>query len=281
MGFYGKHFSYNGISCDEFGLALYDIGEAGQGSSTFIASSGEIIEDWIPLKHSSYFYGVRQNTPLTFTMVFGVDPEIKKSKPLVTPDDFLDRWEINRINNWLTAHTDSRKWLEIEQPDTEYLRYYCTITDLQLITHGWYPWAYQCTVSCDSAYAYTYPYKFRYSVGTSSASETKTVFLRSRSNINELYYPDMIITPKKKERILIQNLAVEDKSFIMNPSKYVSGMTINISGDTEVISCSEEWDMYEGFNFNFVPLTPGNNKLKLQGCFDVEFICEFPVNPGG
>lgn len=281
MGFYGKHFSYNGISCDEFGLAIYDIGNMGQGDSSNVASAGEVTEDWIPLRNRSFFYGVRQNTPLSFNIIFGVDPEIKKDKMIVTPYDYLDRWEINKINNWLTAHTDSRKWLEIEQPDTEYLRYYCTITNLQLITHGWFPWAYQCTVTCDSPYAYTYPYKYKYSVGSANADGEKTVSLRSRSNINEFYYPDIKITPKKKGQIYIENLTAEKEEMILDPEKYTDGMTITIHGGDQIIESSEGWDMYEGFNFNFLPLVIGDNHIKLKGFFDIEFICEFPVNPGG
>lgn len=55
MGFYGNHFSFDGIPCDEFGLAIYDIEGNSQGNSVDIASSGTIIEDWIPAKSKSFF----------------------------------------------------------------------------------------------------------------------------------------------------------------------------------------------------------------------------------
>ena len=69
MGFFGNHFSFDGIPCEEFGLAIYDINGNSQGDTGIVASVGEVIEDWIPSRSKSFFYGIKRNTPLSFKMV--------------------------------------------------------------------------------------------------------------------------------------------------------------------------------------------------------------------
>ena len=275
MGFYGNHFSFNGYPCEEFGLALYDIEGNAQGNSGQIASTGEVIEDWIPTKSRSFFYGIRQNTPLVFKMVFGVDPELNLKNQFPTMEDFLDRWEIAKIGNWLTGHSDNRKWLEIEQADMETVRFFCTITDLEIVTHAWYPWAFACTVTCDSPYGYMFPKHYRYScLGTNS------VVLKSKSLINDFYYPTMTITPKGLGEISIVNQTDNGREFLIS-SLPESINTIFVDNDREIIKASNSQNLYDYFNFNFFRVRPGKNQLILRGDFDLDICCEFPVNVGG
>lgn len=275
MGFYGNHFSFNGIPCEEFGLSIYDIGGTSQGNSGQIASTGEIIEDWIPTKSKSFFYGIKQNTPLSFKMIFGVDPELNQQNGFPTMEDFLDRWEIARISNWLTGHSDNRKWLEIEQPDMETVRFFCTITDLEIITHGWYPWAFSCTVTCDSPYGYMFPKIYKY-----TCSELNDVSLYNKSLVNEFYYPKMEIVPKDDGDVSIINESDGNRSFVLKNISENLG-TITVDNEREIIKTSDGRNIYDNFNFNFFRLKPGTNKLALSGSFELKICCEFPVNVGG
>ena len=276
MGFFGSHFSFNGIPCEEFGLAIYDISGNSQGDSGMVASVGEVIEDWIPSRSKSFFYGIKQNTPLSFKMVFGVNPELNQQNEFPTMDDYLDRWEISEINNWLTGHSDSRKWLEIEQPDMETVRFLCAITDLEIITHAWYPWAFSCTVTCDSPYGYMFPKVFSYNC----VGET-TVTLRNKSSVNEFYYPRMTITPRGVSKISIVNQSDKNREFLLNNLPITSGTIIEVDNERGIIKTSDGRNIYDYFNFQFFRLKPGNNKLVLSGDFNVEIHCEFPMNVGG
>ena len=276
MGFYGQHFSFNGTPCEKFGLAIYDIDGNSQGKSGFVASVGKVVEDWIPTKSRSLFYGIQQNTPLTFTMTFGVDPELQREHGFITMDDYLDRWEITQINNWLTGHKDGRKWLEIEQPDMDSIRFSCTITDLDIITHAWYPWAFTCTVTCDSPYGYMHPKTYHY-----TCSGTKTVNLVNKSFINDFYSPVMIITPQSLDRISIINMSDENREFRLERLPGGTGKEIYIDNDRGIIKTADGSNIYDYFNFNFFRLCPGNNQLALSGNFTLKVLCEFPVNVGG
>lgn len=276
MGFYGNHFSFNGTPCEEFGLAIYDIDGNSQGNTGLIASVGKVIEDWIPTKSKSFFYGIQQNTPLTFTMVFGVDPELNQNNEFPTMEDFLDRWEIARISNWLTGHSDNRKWLEIEQPDMETVRFFCTITDLKIITHAWYPWAFSCTVTCDSPYGYMFPKDYKY-----TCSGTKTVSLYSKSLINEFYYPTMIIVPQTMNQISIINKADSNREFLLKNLPISIGTEITVDNERGIIKTSDGRNIYDYFNFNFFRLRSGNNQLVLSGNFEINISCEYPINVGG
>lgn len=276
MGFYGNRFSFNGIPCEKFGLAIYDIDGNSQGKSNLVPTVGKVIEDWIPTKSKSLFYGIQQNTPLTFNMTFGVDPELQREKGFITMDDYFDRWEITSINNWLTGHRDSRKWLEIEQPDMETVRFLCTITDLDIITHAWYPWAFTCTVTCDSPYGYLFPKKYVY-----SCSGTANVSLHSKSAVNDFYYPIMTITPKNSGDISIVNQSDNDREFLLKDISAGAEASIYVDNDRGIIRRADGLNIYDNFNFNFFRLLPGNNRLVLNGNFSLIVDCEFPVNVGG
>lgn len=275
MGFWGNHFSFDGIACEEFGLALIDIGSYKQDEDGAVASAGEIIEDWVPSRNRSYFYGIQQNTPLTFRMVFGVDPELTDLGQIVTMDDYFDRWEITEINNWLTGHNE-RKWLEIEQPDMETVRFFCTITDLSVITPGWCPWAFSCTVTCDSAYGYQYPKTYHYSVSGSTS-----VTLKSKNKTNEPYYPIMYITPRNVTEVSIKNVTDGSAEFLLSNIPISAGVKITVDNDRGIITTTSDINIYDSFNFKFLRILPGNNVLNLRGYFDIDIVCEFPVNIGG
>ena len=276
MGFFGNHFSFDGIPCEEFGLAIYDINGNSQGDTGIVASVGEVIEDWIPSRSKSFFYGIKRNTPLSFKMVFGVDPRLNLQNKFPTMEDYLDRWEIAKINNWLTGHSNSRKWLEIEQPDMESVRFYCTITDLEIITHAWYPWAFSCTVTCDSPYGYMFPKVFRYNC--SSKSEVK---LYSDSLVNEFYYPKLVITPTEPYEISIVNESDNGRKFTLSKEALSVGKKIEIDNERGIIKTEDGRNIYDYFNFQFFRVKPGTNKLTLTGYFNIEIHCEFPMNVGG
>jgi len=108
MAFYGCEFIFDGVSCSQYGLKVYDFGGTGQSDVTM--QSGDIVEDRIARRYDALTYGLTQNKALNFSLVFGPNEE---SLDAASP---MDRYDIQRISSWLTGHKE-RKWLSIVQPD--------------------------------------------------------------------------------------------------------------------------------------------------------------------
>lgn len=267
MSFYGSSFSFDGISCEEYGLMLYDFDTHTQGDSKY-ATGMQIIEDRLPMRSRSLFYGAYYDAPLEFKLVFGVDED---SAACGTP---LDRQDMEVIGSWLTGH-NAYKWLAIDQPDMEGLLYRCIITDLEMIEVAMCKWAFQCNVHCDSPYAYTLPQQIRYEVD----GELDAI-LHSRSSANGFYYPDVSIALSGSDGFRITNVSDGERSTeFSGPLQF--GDTIELSGDTGIISARSGLNMYQHFNFVFPRLVRGDNKIKITGRGAVTFTCSFPVNIGG
>lgn len=269
MGFIAKKFSYNRVPCEEYGLRIYDIDGNNNEAASF-ASAGELETDVIPSIGRNYLYGRSYETPLEFNLVFGLDPLMLKMH------EHFDRYEMDAIANWLTGETQY-KWLEIEQPDLEIIRYRCVISELTPIQLSWLPWAFSAKVTCDSPYGYMFPQKFHY-----SCNGTTEINLISRSTINKLYYPKLDIQQNGSSTISILNKSVgEELTFTNLPQSYF--LTISIDNALGKIKSSDSSceNLYKYFNFNWLPLKKGMNKLQVKGNCILDFTCEFPVNYGG
>lgn len=270
MGFIAKRFSYNRVPCEEFGLRIFDI-DGNDNEATPFASAGELQTDVIPSKGRVFLYGRTYENPLEFNLVFGLDPLMLKMH------EHLDRYEMDAIANWLTG-SNQYQWLEIEQPDLEVIRYRCVFSELEPIQLSWLPWAFTAKVTCDSPYGYMFPQNFHY-----PCNGTTSIGLISRSTINRLYYPKMKIQLNGSNTISIVNKSCnnEEMKFTGLPQNYF--LTISVDGELGKIESSDSSysNLYKYFNFNWLPLKKGMNKLEVKGNCILDFICEFPVNCGG
>ena len=89
MSFYGTSMIFDGVSCEEMGLVMYDFTSNRQSATTF-SSDLEIAEDRIGGRYRSLFYGGAVNAPLTFTMVLcASEDRAERNEP-------LDRWDLRR-----------------------------------------------------------------------------------------------------------------------------------------------------------------------------------------
>ncbi len=275
MAFYGCEFSFNGIPSSQYGLMLYDIGGIVE-DGTF--SSGlEIVEDRTARRYKPLFYGVKQNTPLTFTMTFGVHPnDIDKGRS-------LDRYDMAVVAAWLTGQ-DGYRYLEIAQPDMEAMRYRCIITELSYVTWGQIPWAFRCTVTCDSPFAYLRPITYEIVPSTNVTRIT----INSRAPVP--YYPRLeydyvydsnLNNTAKTLRII--NDSDNTRDFSLGDGMLVSNQHIVIDNENEIITTDADINLYDYFNYTFFRLLPGENKLKIRGSQSsvLRMICEYPINIGG
>lgn len=56
---------------------------------------------------------------------------------------------------------------------------------------------------------------------------------------------------------------------------------INVDNDRCIITNDQDLNIYPYFNFRFLKLIKGENRLKVSGKGILRIICEFPVNVGG
>ena len=212
---------------------------------------------------------MNQNQALEFTLVFGPNMES------IDANSSMDRYDIDAITAWLTGH-NGYKWLMIVQDDMELFRYKCIVSGLRLITYGNMPWAFSCTISCDSPFAYMIPETISYTV-----SGTSTVTLRNRGGYNGFYRPKMEITMNSGDSITIQNQSDGNRAFQFADLPGGNSLVISIDNQNQVITNSQNLNLYPYFNMKFMRLVRGDNVLQITGNATVSFICEFPVNIGG
>lgn len=268
MAFSGYELIFDGISGMKYDLLLYDIGSNKQSDNVNFTSVGKIVEDRIAKSPTSLLYGIEDNEPLSFPIVLAASPErMERRIP-------YDRFEIEAISSWLTGH-QTWKTLKIVQPDLSQAQYRCLITDFTQISYGNLPWAFSCTVTCDSPYAYRSTQEFEYACG---GGETD-VLLRNSSSYNGLYYPIVEILLPDSRAIEIVNLSNKNVSFKFEnlPSAVHK---IVVDNRSKVISNDAELNIYSCFNFGYIGLVRGDNALRITGPCTVKFICNFPTNVG-
>lgn len=263
MSFYGSSFSFDGISCEEYGLMLYDFNNTGMKASEFTTGM-DVIEDRLPQRARSLFYGTGYKDPLEFTLVFGV---ADSSEP-------IDRQEMEVLASWLTEH-DDYKWLTIDQEDMVGIRYRCIMTDLKMLEFAGDKWALSCEVHCDSPFAYTMPEKFSYTV-----NGTADVVLHSRSSSNRPYYPPTTIALNGSGDFSVVNHSDGNYETKFTGVPQTSDI-IDIDSENGIITTSHGLNVYPNFNFKFPRLVRGDNHLTITGKGTIVFVCEFPVNVGG
>lgn len=269
MAFYGSLFSFDGISCEQYGLMLYDIGSSTEDG--IVVPSVSISEDRVSQRYQPLHFGVKEETPLSFSLTFGVNTD------LIDKEQYLKRWDIANITEWLI---DSKyKWLAIGQEDMECYRYRCIITDLKYTTYGKMPWAFTCTVTCDSQYAYTLPETFIYTVN-SSVSNPYTINLYCPAAVKH-YYPEIRIEDIGSTSVTIINKTDKGGRFEITNLSLEDGLFVNVNGMNQIITCSNNQNLYENFSGNFFRLVRGNNEINIIANATIIFQTEFPVRIGG
>lgn len=267
MAFYGSTFVFNGVPCEDFDLMLYDVGSTSQENGEF-ASVVSIVEEELATKWKPIFYGVKFEKKLEFEMVFGVNQK------RLDEGSFLDRYELEAVASWLTG-LDGYRWLSIAQEDMRHVRYKCYVSSLEIVGYGMIPWALRASITCDSPYAYMSESEFVYTI-----SGSKSINFLNESSYNGYYYPKLEIATQGGGSFSIENETDNKRVFELKDIP-ASITKINIDNENGVIKNDADLNLYDCFNFNFLRLKRGYNKLNVTGNGTLKIICEFPVNVGG
>ena len=247
MSFNSYEFSLAGESSYQYGLMLYDFGGTGQSNVNF-GNQASIVETRTNLRIQPLHFGVNYHQkPLEFKLVFGAEEP-------------LDRYELENISMWLTGH-QRYQWLSIDQPDLEFVQFYCLITRLTPLAHGWLPVAFEADVVCDCPYAYGLPFEKQYTIN----GKTEILF-RNNSSVHEYIKPIISFHPSTgTTKLSIVNLDDERREFLLDriPASVSSIEIDNLNGIIQ--ETVNSINLYDGFNLNFFRLVHGDNHLVVTG----------------
>lgn len=267
MSYFGRAFMFDSVPCEEYDLMLYDVGDAGD-EDIKISGVGEIVEEAVADKWKPYFFGVKPAEKLEFDIVFGVNEDrLDKYK-------YLDRYEVAAVSAWLTGHNEY-KWLFIDQPDMHPFGYRCFIKDLAVTQFGKVPWALKAHVVCDSPYAY-----LEETVTGIEVDGEAELEIFNPSSAGGFYYPVITFDMTGGTAFSVTNEQDQDRGPSITD---IPGSVTSITVDNEhgVITNNADLNLYENFNFEFLRLARGYNKLTITGTGTLDIVCEFPVNVGG
>lgn len=281
MAFYGCDFIFDGKRASTFlepslegapykRLMLYNIGSYGQDDADL--SVGEIEEDRIGRRYDPLLYGLRQNDPLQFTLVFGIDPDDLVGETCFT------REEIARITQWLTGHQEY-KVLKIDQSDMEHYSYKAMVTGLRLVSDGGLPVAFSAEITCDSPFAYKDAESYEIPFYMDSDPTQCTVSCDWMANV--YFYP--IIDIEIGGATYIEIVNITDGGRIMRIDNIPSGVSdIHIDCKNQIITEPNGYNLYTGFSMRFLRFIRGDNEITVQsdGTGSVSITCELPVNIG-
>lgn len=269
MSFRCCKFTYDDVSCENFGLIVYDVDGGGNDAGKF-ATGVSIVEEKVASRWKPFFYGTKIEGKLSFQLTFGINVE------RLDNGEYLSRSELEAIASWLTGK-DSYRWLYIEQEDLSQIGYKCLVTSLDIIENGSYPFAFRASFECDGPYAYLPEQVFEFSV-----NGTKNVQIMNGSSHNGFYMPELEITfsGTGKRNMSIQNNSDDARIFSLTdmPNAVTS---VDVDNEHQVLHIDgESLNPYQYFNFKFFRLVNGLNELTLTGKGSVKIICRFPVNVG-
>lgn len=239
-------FTFDGESSLMHGLMLYDFDGKGQSNVSF-GNKASIIETRTNTRIQPLHFGVNHNeSPLQFKLVFG------STEP-------LDRYELEEISYWLTGHQEYR-WLSIDQPDLEHVQFYCIVSELTPLHHGWLPVAFEATIICDCPYAYGFPFEQAFTV----EGEKKALF-RNESSVREYISPTLTYTTSNGGPFVIVNHDDGNREFRIDDIP-TGEVEITIDGTNGIITeTTHGYNLYKGFNLNFLRFVSGDNHLTITG----------------
>ena len=268
MSFYGCSFIYDGIPSEEFGLMIYDFGSVSQDDGS-VGTELTILEDRIQRRSTPIHYGIVNNTPLQFNLVFGsLEP--------------LDRFDVAAVAGWLCGHSLYKPFMVV-QPDMAIYHYKAIIVNLDIIPWSGSPVAFNATLICDSPFAYMQMDDWI----ASCDIDTLSAVFDNRSNVNDFYYPERFevtysaLSLRNTDSLSISNESTGETILFNGLSKPGILNTISIDSRRQIVSSSDGTNLYSNFNFVFPRFRRGHNTIVCDNPdISITISRDFPMNIG-
>lgn len=280
------HFTFDGVSSEDYGLMIYYIGDPGVIEEN--VWEADIIEERLSTRFDPIHYGVNINKSKTLELIIG-------------SENYIDRETVEEILDWFTSH-NTYKWLEFDQDDLSDWRYKVLFSNIQMVGVNGLPFAFRCDVTFDSQYAYEYPTAFVYDIENGQVKDARGNLADYATLVNSgkhygYYYPKMTIEIAEGcDRFTIANETDNpERKFILNiPNNFATDdgsdkFIATVDNKNQIMSCNcSNVNIYKQFgdkinddavkfigNHYFVRLLKGDNKLTFEGSGTVTFNCEF------
>lgn len=247
---------FDGVPSEAFGLMLATVGNDRQEAGKF-GGKVSIQEDRSVMRHDSFHYGAVQNQALSFPISLVVTEGKRR----------LDRFDLAAISGWLVGHSRYKE-LVICQPDMKNVFYRAIVTELEAVEVGGQAVGVKATVTCDAPYAYLRCADTLIAGGP--------VIYRNRSNINDDYFPRLVLSGVRSAASIANETTGETFS--------LSGMSstekdVFIDSQNGCLSSSDEENIYECWNEVVPKFARGDNLISVAGGM-LTVKNEFPWNVG-
>ena len=236
----GMTFVFDNVPSEMFGLFIGSFGKNGQTTSS-AGSDVTLVTDTVNTRVSPYFYGVKQDTVLTFPMT-------------VVSETPLDRHMVGAIERWLFGQSVYKR-LQIMRCDMLDMYFNCFLTSPSNIKVNGETYGFSFTVTCDAPWGWSG--ELVTEKRTLFGVNTVTVVNQSEDN----GFTNPVITLKSSadgQDIEVKNL--DDNREAMRFSNVRNGEIITVDNDTKIVTSDIGLNVFDRFNGNFIRLCIGRNR---------------------
>lgn len=176
--------------------------------------------------------------------------------------------DIFEIANWLV--TDNYKILELGNQSGIY--YNAVLVNSEGLHHYANGGILPVEFSTNSPYAWSIPKEEQFEISSSTV-----INVVGGSNAVDYYYPYMEIKKTSSQGdVKIQNLTTDDKEIEIK-DMFVNE-TITLDNDWELCKTDKAMaTMHDRFNYEWLRLRRGNNRIKVTGACEIKFVHNYPV----
>jgi len=242
--FFGSNFIFDNINSERFGLQIGYFNKSGI-MDTFSGIVRKVDEVRIKGNSTPEFFGVDISGKINFEL-------------LLFSRVSLDLYDRQAIDQWLFAN--EYKYFRIEQDDYKGFVFNCIFTEGTKVEIGSLPYAKRIKVECDGLYLYGNEQQHNYI----STINNTVRYINNTSNINDYYYPEMVITSTTGGTVNITNNTLGETTTFTN---LIAGEVLTVNNEKGIITSSLGVRRMSNFNKNWFRLITNNNTITLQGNF--------------
>ena len=146
------------------------------------------------------------------------------------------------------------------------------------LAEGGLPVAFSAEISCNSPFAYKTPVS--YTVITTGGDDYLRINYPAMTN--NVFYPVIDISLTNATYIRFVNTDDRGRAMLIDDIPSGGSISIHIDCQNQIITASDGYNLYPGFNMKFLRLVPGDNDIHIttDGAAEVSMTCEYPVNIG-
>ena len=212
MAIYGKSFTYNGKSSDDFDIFLASVNTIS--SYEMGLDQSMIVGEMNKYRNHQNYNGVKYNDVLSFEFSIVKNPCNDSENNMS-----FTRKDVREINKWLTGC----KYPSVLHfnDDDEYIDYICLITSVDNESFGGDIIELKYTATCIAPYGYSEIKTFEKNITSSSTFQIEN----NSDEVNDYVYPIITITPNETGEIQLKNS--DDNAALTINSKKKLAITIN------------------------------------------------------